>query len=270
LDALTRHRLSLLGFASDAIDALAALPVGQRVRRIYRQFVRKIPYETLSSMARRRAIPAQPESWPRGTDRLLRDASESGLGGTCFSMAYALADLFRGAGANAHTTLGHHLKKEEPHAAVVVYEEDGPFLYDPSYFVPEGIPVRPGGAVEDPLFTHRLEARRGPMLTLVQAGPGRPTTSVYSLIPVPAPADAFRTAWVSTFLGRSHRPVRIARRVGDEIRWFGEEKGHLEVLTPGGTHVVDPGPDLAAGLHRAFDVREDVLRAHFAVHPSHA
>jgi len=265
LDALTRHRLGLLDLEPEAIEKLS---VPARTRTIYEAFLRKIPYENFSNLARRRNHPAHPDQWPRGTDRLLRDAHENGLGGTCFSMAYALADLLRGAGANAHTTLGHHLKKEEPHAAVLVYEDDGPVLYDPSYFIPRPVPVRPGGAVEDPLFTHTLEARRGPMLTMVQTGPGRPPSALYSLIPVPASPDIFRSTWIATSFARPGRPGRIAKRVGDEIRWFGEEKGHLEVLTPWGTKIVDLGHDVPGELCRTFGVCADVLRAHFSIVPT--
>ena len=262
MDALTRHRLTHLDLAPEAIEILS---VAERVRAIYQAFIQRIPYENFSNLARRRGHPSDPDAWPRGTDRLLRDAHESGLGGTCFSMAYALADLLRGAGANAHTTLGHHLKKEEPHAAVLVYHDDGPVLYDPSYFIPNGVPVRPGGGVEDPLFTHALEARRGPMLTMVQSGPGRAPSPLYSLIPVPASPEIFRSAWIATSFPRPGRPARLSKRVGDEIRWFGEERGCVEILSSKGTRVVELGADLPDALCRTFGVRADVLRAHFAV-----
>lgn len=165
MDVLTRHRLRLLDLDP---EALAPCPACERVTRVYRRFLQAVPYENFSALARRRERPAQPSTWPRGTDRLLDDVAHAGLGGTCFSMAYALADLFRGVGANAHTALGQHLKKEEPHAVVIVYGEDGPRLYDPSFFVGDGIPVWPGATIDDGIFQYVLEPRCGPLLVLVQ------------------------------------------------------------------------------------------------------
>ena len=263
LDALTRHRLKLLGLDPVAVER-AALP--ERVRAVYGAFVARVPYETLSNLQRGREHPAQPDSWMRTTDRLLRDAATDGAGGTCFAMAYALAELFRGVGANAHTTLGHHLRKEEPHAATIVYRDDGPYLYDASYFVPDGVPVRPDGQVRDALFVHVLEPRRGPMLTFVQRVCDGSSSPLYSLIPMPAPPDAFRRAWVETCRRRMREAaVKMARRVGDEVHWYGEKAGRIEVLSPAGRRVEQPGPDLAADLHRRFGISEALLRAHFSV-----
>ena len=263
LDALTRHRLNLLGLDPAAV---AHCPVPERVRTVYAAFRDRVPYETLSNLTCAREHPAQPDAWMRTTDRLLRDSAATGAGGTCFSMAYALADLFRSVGANAHTTHGHHLRKEEPHAATLVYQDDGPFLFDASYFIPDGVPVRPGGCVADPLFRHTLEARRGPMLALVQKGPDGESKPLYSLIPMPAPPEAFRRAWVETCRRRMREPtVKMARRIGDDLHWYGEGAGRIEVLSPAGLRVERPGADLLADLHRRFGISESLLRAHFSV-----
>lgn len=261
MDVLTRHRLRLLDLDPEALEPR---PVGERVARVYRRFLQAVPYENFSALARRRERPAQPATWPRGTDRLLDDVAHAGLGGTCFSMAYALADLFRGVGANAHTALGQHLKKDEPHAVVIVYGEDGPRLYDPSFFVGDAIPVWPGATLDDGIFRYVLEPRCGPLLVLVQATRAGERTPLFSLVPIPAPPDEYRRLWVEAIRARPARPGRLARRVGDEIRWFGEDLGRIDVITPTGRREVPVGPEPVATLHRLFGVSEDALRAHLA------
>jgi hypothetical protein len=265
VDALARHRLSLLGLDAGALEAL---DVPARVDAVYARFLERVPFENLSKVDRWRAHPAEPEAWPRTTDRLLRDAASDGLGGTCFSMAYALADLFRGVGALAHTALGQDVRAEAPHAAVVVYQDDGPQLFEPAFFVPRGIPVRPGGAVEDRLFTHVLEPRCGPMLTLVQVARDGTRTPLYSLIPMPAPPDAFRRSWIDTFRGSRAQAPRLARRLGDEVRRYdGGSAAKRECVTVEcceGRRVVDAKPDLPGVLHRMFGLSETWLRAHFS------
>jgi hypothetical protein len=236
------------------------------VRVVYARFLERVPFETLSKADRWRAHPAEPEAWPRTTDRLLRDCASDGLGGTCFSMAYALADLFRGVGANAHTALGQDVRAQAPHAAVVVYPEEGPLLFEPSFFVPTGVPVRPGGAVDDPLYSHVLEPRCGPMLTLVRVARDGSRTPLYSLIPAPAPTDAFRRSWLETFRGARAQAMRLARRTGDEVRRF-EGGGRREGVTiegREGRRRVDARRDLPAVLHELFGLSEAWLRAHLA------
>jgi arylamine N-acetyltransferase len=223
-----------------------------------------VPFETLSNLARRRAHPSDPDAWVRTTDRVLKESATVGTGGTCFATAYALAEVLRGLGANAHTTLGHHLAKDEPHAAVIVYEDDGPWLFDTAFLLPCAMPVRPGGSVEDRLHRHELVARRGPMLTLVQTAKDGATKPLYSWIPMPAFPVAFREAWIAAFRRRMESKTRIARRVGDEIFAFGGERGPVEVLAPDGRREIDCGGDVPGTLHRVFGIDEAFLRSHFA------
>jgi hypothetical protein len=261
VDALTRHRLSLLGLEAADLEPFDA---ETRARRVYEAFVHRIPYETLSAMERRRSIPADPEAWPRTTDRLLREARSDGTGGTCFSLSYALAELFRGVGANAAVTLGQHLSHRAPHAAVVLFGDEGPVLYDPSFLLPGGEPVRPGGSLDDGLFRHVLEPRRGPMLALVRTGPDATPKPLFAWIPMPAPPDSFLRAWIESFSTPRAGRVRMARRRGDEIVSYAEEHDRLYVLTPAGRCEDAVGQDCVAALHRHFGLSEALLRAHFA------
>ena len=262
MDALARHRLSLLGLDPDAVEAL---PLPERVRAVYGGFLARIPLETLTRVARRRERPAEPDAWLRTTDRCLREAKRDGTGGTCFAVAYALADCLRGIGANAHTTLAHHLEREEPHAATLVYLDDGPLLLDVALFSTSGIPVRPGGESKDALHAYALEARRGPMLTLYRRGRDGKSQPLYSWIPMPAPPDAFRRAWLTVCLDHKEPTVEIARRVGDEVFRYDERKGTFEVDAPDGSRAEALPSDLAEFLHTRFGVSESLLRAHFAV-----
>jgi hypothetical protein len=261
MDVITRHRLGLLGLDGDAV---AERPLAERLQETYRSFVERVPFENLSNNRICAEHPGDPESWPRTTDRFLRDNRSLGLGGTSFTLAYALRDLFRGLGANAHCTLGHNLVTEEVHAAVVVYGEEGPSLYDPSLLMAGPVPVRPGGALEDPLGTITLRPRCGPTLSLcLQRTGGDREKSVYSIIPVPAVPQAFRQAWVASFCRGRARPLRLARRVGDEIRRYGERPGSLEVLRPGGREErrLDAAP--VALLHDLFGIDSACLSAWF-------
>lgn len=261
VDALTRHRLKLL--ALEAGD-LARLGGRERLGVAYRRFLAAAPYENLSSQLAVQRAPGDPSAWPRGTDVVLRELVRHGLGGTSFSLAYALCDLLRGLGAHAHCALGHNLVTEEGHAVVLAYDEAGPWLYDPSLLLPEPVPCRPGAVVHDALGRVALEARCGSTLTLRLQALGEPARAVYSLLPVPAPPDSFRQAWVASFHRGRASALRIARREGDEIRRYGERPATLEVLRPDGRVEVPTGPAPVDLLQRAFGIDPDLLRAWFA------
>lgn len=262
MDPLARHRLSLLGLDPDAVSRLST---SRRVSAVNAAFVRRVPCETLSEWRRFREFPIQPDRWTRSADRLLREAASTGLGGCCIALAHALADVLRSVGANAHVTLGRHAERDGAHGAVVVYTEDGPpRLFDPSYFVGEGIPLWPDGEAEDGIASFALRPRRGPLLCVERRAPGGRPKRLYSLIPVPAPADVVLEEWVASVRRRRDEAIRIARREDDLVKTFCEAKGCAQIHAPGGRRPIDLGHDLPAGLHEHFGVDLAVLRCHFA------
>ncbi len=261
MDVITRHRLRLLALEADGVEDLTPR---ERRQRVYDAFLTATPFENLSNNLAIVAAPGSPEAWPRTTDRLLRENAAHGLGGTSFSLSYALRDLFRGLGENAHCTLGHNLVTEEAHAAVVVYDDQGPWLYDPALLLTAPLPVRPGGEVQDALGRCRLRPRLGPTLTVCLTLLGEEEREVYSIIPVPAPPPCFRQAWTASFHRGRIAPLRLALRVGEEIRRYGERPGTLEVLRPDGRVEVRTGPAPVEALHRAFRIARELLEAWFA------
>jgi len=279
LDVITAHRLRLL-----ELDAavLGAMPEAERAQAIYAAFLRRVPYENLSNNRAVQSNPEEPEEWPRATDRLLRENAAYGLGGTSFSLAYALRDLLRGAGTNAHCTLGYNLVTEQAHAAVVLYVDEGPLLYDPALLMCGPIPVRPGGVLEDPLGRISLQPRCGPTLTVTlnmhcgsSEGPGPTDTlwnipaeqigdrPIYSIIPVPAPPQSFRQAWMASFYKGRPMPLRLARRTADAIYRYGERPGSIEVLRANEREEIFVEGENSTRLQEIFGIDAGCLREWF-------
>lgn len=261
LDAITRHRLRTLGLEP---DALCRMPLRERMDTLYARFVDRVPYENLSSNRSCQESPDDPSAWPRGTDRFLRDNRARGFGGTSFTLAYALRALFSGLGANAHCTIGRNLVTEEAHAAVVVYAIAGPLLYDPALLTRGPLPIRPGGRLDDALGTLSLAPQRGATLTvLIQAKGASKPRPLYSLVPAPTPPPRFRQTWVASFCRGRCQPLRLARRVGDEVRRYSERPRRLEILSADGraAHVLGHAP--VRELHLLFGIDEACLEAWF-------
>lgn len=258
-DAITSHRLGMLGLDP---AALRRLPVDRRMADVYQRFLDRVPFETLSNDRVCLGHPGEPGAWPRATDCFLRENRTYGLGGTSFSLAYALRDLLCGVGGNAHVTLGYNLVTEEIHAAVVAFIDGASRLYDPALLASGPLPVRPGGTLEDPLGTLRFEPRRGASLTVTLTLPGAPRPrSIYSIVPVPVPPQRFRQAWIASFRKGRRHPLRLARRFGDEIVRYSERPRRLEILTPRGREIRSFAPMPVTELRQLFGIDENCLRS---------
>ena len=61
--------------------------------------------------------------------------------------------------------------------------------------------------------------------------------AVYSIIPVPAPPQSFRHAWLASFYRGRVMPLRFARRVGNVIYRYGERPGSVETLSAEGRSI---------------------------------
>jgi hypothetical protein len=261
MDVITTHRLCLLDLDPASMAARSLL---ERVHAVYARFLERLPYENLSRNRVCRDRPHEPDQWPRATDRVLKDNRTCGLGGDSFALAYALRDLLRGVGANAHCTYGRNLVTEETHAAVLVYGFEEPLLLDPGFLLGGPLEVRPGATLDEPLGRVTLRAGESPSLTvcLRQAG-ATEERSLYTLVPLPAPPQAYRQAWLASFWRGRILPLSLARRTGDEIRRYREHSGVLEVLTPRGTRQHALKPRDAESLHALFGISRDCLEAWF-------
>lgn len=261
MDAITSYRLRFLGLDAPTLESE---PLPERLRTAYEAFIREMPFENLSHQRSCLGSPDAPASWPRGTDRVLRDHKHAGLGGTCFSLAYALRDVLQGVGGNAHLVLGRNLVSEEPHAAVLVFRDGDVYLFDAALLAKEPVRLEDGVVVEDPLGTVRVkDAGCGCRTVEVRKQGEMRSRPVLSVRVRPAHPSRYRSAWIGTFERGRRRPLRLARRVGDVIHRYVETPGRLESLTPWGTerHDLDDAP--AAELHALFGIGEDYLREWF-------
>lgn len=260
-DAISCHRFRQLGLDP---ARLGRLPVARRLGALYGRFVARVPFESLSNERVRGLHPDDATKWARGTDRFLRDHCAYGLGGTSFELAYALRDLLHGAGANAHCVVGRNLLTDDAHAAVLAFLDRKAWLYDATLLLRAPVAARAGAQCADRLGTLRVTGRKKGELTVGFETAARPgVRPLYSLAPVPAPPQLFRQAWMASFARTRHRPLRLARRVGSELRLYIQRPERLEFVTPHGRRVERIEADPAARLHDLFGIDAGCLRAYF-------
>jgi hypothetical protein len=103
------------------------------------------------------------------------------------------------------------------------------------------------------------------MLSLVRLSKDGTRTVLYSLIPMPAPPDAYWRSWLETFRGPRSQAARLVRRCGDEVRRYEADPSNaVTIECCDGRRQVEPTSDLASLLHDLFGLSATWLRAHFA------
>lgn len=126
----------------DLLDALVAA------------YVRRVPWESASRIARRaanddiNACPNWPESFWAG-------AMTQGTGGTCYESNLAFFALLRSLGFTGYLTVNNMNESIGCHTAIVIT------LGDERWLVDVGIPIH----VPIPLLTHQVTHRKGPFHT---------------------------------------------------------------------------------------------------------
>ncbi len=86
---------------------------------------------------------------------------------------------------------------------------------------------------------------------------------MYSIIPVPAAPHNYRQAWQASFYRGRRMPLRLARRIGNEIYRYGERPGSIEILRTTGREEIPAPANVAQHLHGMFGIDESALRAWF-------
>jgi hypothetical protein len=104
------------------------------------------------------------------------------------------------------------------------------------------------------------------MLTLVRVGADGERTPLYSMIPMPAPTDAYWRSWLETFRGARSQSPRLARRRGDELLRYDRDSRDCVWIEGcrGKRRVEAKSADLPDVLSEHFGISATWLRAHFA------
>lgn len=259
-DTLVRRVLAALAVEA-APPSLAALDA------LVSAYVRRVPWESASRIARRVQTPRLSDC-PRWPVTFWESALANGTGGTCFESNYAFLALLRALGYDGYLTINNMGQTTACHTAIVVRLDGERWLVDVG--LPLHVPLR-----LDPLDD--MSEREGEFHTyrMLPEGGGRyrverdrhPQPYCFTLVDRPVPETIYRAATTADygpdglFLDRV-----IVVRVVDGCIWrFNSGDGppyHLESFPAAGKTYHFLGTDLSAisGLvSNHFDLLKSIM-----------
>jgi hypothetical protein len=244
----------------------ADVPSIDLLRRLIRQYVQNVPWESASRIAKK-ARTGNLLACPRWPGEFWDDAIQRGTGGTCFESNLALWSVLSSLGFDGYLTVNNMQESIACHTAVVVTLAGEKWLVDAGYPVYEPLKVVAGGSSQTAtpwiVFTatsigdDRYEITRAP----------HPGPYCFTLIDVPVDIDSYCAATArdygadGLFLDR----IIVNKVVNHQLwRFNAAEPPPALLLFDNGTrsdHAIEGDVTAAVAAHFGMDVT--VLRAAF-------
>lgn len=174
-----------------------------------------LPWENLTKLIKKHS----PVSGKlRRSEEVLRDHAEMGAGGTCFSLTNALRRILLDLGYHCYPVMADMRHGANIHCGLLVEHEDGRFLLDPGYLVPEPVPLPRDEAVILSLPGQRMEYRpvaNGSEIEMRTANDRGEEQLRYRLRPHPIPEPEFVSFWTESFDAPAMNSLYLNRISGD-------------------------------------------------------
>lgn len=184
---------SLLRSVLRHLKVPGAEPSPAHLQAVISAYVAQVPWESASRIAKR-AVCTLLEDCPRWPEEFWRDHLAGGWGGTCFESNYALMEVLRALGYEAHFTINDMDESSGCHSALVVRLQGAQWLVDVGIpvFAPILVdPARPTSA-ESAFHSYALEPTRAGAYRLTRDRHPRPY--VYDLRAAPVSESSYREA----------------------------------------------------------------------------
>lgn len=214
-----------------------------------------VPYENLTKIIRA-SNEIEPEKRLRQPMDVLRDFSQWGTGGTCFSLTWCLREILTGYGYSSDPRMADLGNRECNHCALVVDFDHRPFLLDPGYLITRPLPIPASGSVvhETALYPVLLEQDRfGDGLNLSTLEPGGAKYR-YRLHGSNCERDQFIQYWIDSFSWTMMNSLLVSRVTPNgrlylhdrHVRWFNRDGHHSDKLKDS----YDDHVALQTGIHK--------------------
>lgn len=253
----------LINDVLDYLNVRATAPTIGVLDALMAAYVRHVPWESASRIARRARTPILSER-PRWPERFWREAMDSGTGGTCFESNYAFFSLVRALGYEGHLTINNMGATIGCHTAIVLKVDGTDWLTDAGFPVYAPLPIRRGELTQRdtdfqrytirPLDNERYDIERVP----------HPVPNCFTLINIPVPEADYRAATTADYDTAGLFLDRVViNKVIDEQLWrfnSGEKPYHLELFVDGTRVDYAIEGDVAEAVSKKFGIETDIVR----------
>jgi hypothetical protein len=252
--ALAHEVLGWLGVENGA-------PTLPRLNRLLASYVRRVPWESASRIARRsRSAQAEAALWPAA---FWRSALDAGTGGTCFESNAAFFALLRALGYRGHLTINDMGQQCACHTAIVVRLREGDYLADVGIPLHRALRLRLGSATRSraPFHTYVAAPLAGGRFRISRTR--HPSPYIFTLNEAPVDAPAYADAVVGDYgpQGLFLDRVVITKVIDDAVWRFngGELPYVLERFDQSGRQALPLPARPAAALAARFAMDEATI-----------
>jgi hypothetical protein len=194
--AMTQKVLQYLGLPSHV------KPNRHTLERLLHQYVRIVPWETVSRIVHR-ANTKHLDKCPVFGKKFWDNAMNYGTGGTCYESNYAFYTLLLQLGYEGYLTINNMGDNIGCHTAIVVLLEGEKLLVDVGLPIFSVLPIRKKevSVVESEFFTYTVEKLRGNKYDIWRKP--HPSANAFTLIDKPVDDETYRQATTNDYIPES-------------------------------------------------------------------
>jgi len=191
--AMTRKVLQYLGLPH------RVQPTRRTLERLLHQYVRTVPWETVSRIVRR-ANTKHLEKCPVFGKKFWDNALNYGMGGTCYESNYAFFSLLLRLGYEGYLTINNMGDTIGCHTAIVILLDDEKLLVDVGLPIFSVLPIRKKETtvIESDFFTYTVEKLRGNKYDIWRKP--HPNHNAFTLIDKPVDDETYRHATTQDYI----------------------------------------------------------------------
>jgi len=194
--AMTQKVLQYLGLPS------RVEPNRRTLERLLRQYVRIVPWESVSRIVRR-ANTKQLEKCPMFGKKFWDNAMAYGTGGTCYESNYAFFSLLLQLGYEGYLTINNMGDTVGCHTAIIVLLDGEKIMIDVGLPIFALLPIRKkeNPVIEGEFFTYTVEKLRGNKYDIWRKP--HPRSNAFTLIDKPIDDETYRQATTNDYISES-------------------------------------------------------------------
>lgn len=255
--AMTQKALKYLGLPT------SVEPNRDTLERLLYQYVRTVPWESVSRIVRR-ANTVMLEQCPVLGQQFWENTIESGTGGTCYESNYAFYSLLLQLGYKGYLTLNNMGDSIGCHSAIVILLEGEKLLVDVGLPIFAPLPIRDQetAIVESQFFTYTIEPIGDDRYEIWRAP--HPQHNAFTLIDKPIDDETYRKVTTNDYIPESgfFLDKVVINKVIDDNMWrfnCNDSPLHMEKFVGGIRHDYALTHDHAEQLANQFKLNQAIF-----------
>lgn len=251
------------------LDCSSHAPTLRYLNRLIHAYIRKVPWESVSRIIKRRATP-ETKDCPRLPEEFWNDVLKRGFGGTCYESSLAFFSLLTSLGFRGYLTVNDMGESRGCHAAITTLLGGQKYLVDITIPVHAAVQINPRRVTQrrTPLYNYALHPVRKNVYEVTRSH--HPNRVAFTLIDVPVSLPDYHVIVQNDYLETGHfnKSIVVNKVIENRTtRFFSDNKPYkLERFDRHGKHETPlRTKSLPHTLARTFRMPEGEIAEAFSI-----